>query len=103
MGRRPMTEVTAEFPMVDWSLISVDEDSLYSDTEPETWRACSDRGFKFLLWLRGRPEQEIAVATHSAWLFTLLNTAVECTDPVQAQWFLAGELRSFVLEFIEDK
>eukprot|EP00746_Dinoflagellata_sp_MGD_P054572 gnl/MRDRNA2_/MRDRNA2_238843_c0_seq1.p1 gnl/MRDRNA2_/MRDRNA2_238843_c0~~gnl/MRDRNA2_/MRDRNA2_238843_c0_seq1.p1 ORF type:complete len:348 (+),score=58.52 gnl/MRDRNA2_/MRDRNA2_238843_c0_seq1:3-1046(+) len=99
--RRPMSEIYAEFPMVDWSLITDEDDPLYSDTVPETWRQCSDRGFKFLLWLRDRPETEIAVATHSAWLFVLLNTAIECTDPKLADWFLTGELRSMVLEFVD--
>ena len=28
-------------------------------------------------WVRARPESEIIVATHSAWLFTLLNTVIE--------------------------
>lgn len=100
--RRSLSEIKAEFPMVDWSLVTSEEDPLFSDTEPEPWRSASDRGHAFLLWLRERPEQEIAVASHSAWLFALLNTAVECTEPELKEWFLTGELRSVVLEFVEE-
>lgn len=99
--RRPMAEVRSEFPMVDWSLVANEEDTIYSDTEAEPWRAVSDRGYEFLLWLRARPEKEVAVATHSAWLFALMNTVVECTDPSLAEWFMTGELRSMVFEFVD--
>ena len=47
----------------------------------------ADRGFK------------VAVATHSAWLFTLLNSCVDCADPQLAAWFLTGELRTVILSF----
>mmetsp|Transcript_114840 Transcript_114840/g.335893 ORF Transcript_114840/g.335893 Transcript_114840/m.335893 type:complete len:304 (+) Transcript_114840:53-964(+) len=98
--RRPMSEVKSEFPMVNWSLVTEEEDPIYSSTVPEAWRSVSDRGYKLLLWLRDRPEKEVAIATHSAWLFALMNTVLACTDPALAEWFQTGELRSVALEFV---
>ena len=43
-------------------------------------------------WVRARPESEIIVATHSAWLFTLLNTVIEADSADLSSWFLTGEL-----------
>merc|ERR1712008_183405 len=97
--RRPLREVKAEFPMVNWSGIHDEEDPVYSFESPETGRQCSDRAYRFMLWLRKRPEAEVAVGTHSAWLFSLLNTVVECADKDLALWFLTGELRSLVISF----
>ena len=53
-------------------------------------------------WVRDRPESEIIVATHSAWLFTLLNTVIESDGADLASWFLTGELRSVIVSF-EDR
>jgi hypothetical protein len=53
-------------------------------------------------WVRARPESEIIVATHSAWLFTLLNTVIEADSADLASWFLTGELRSVIVSF-EDR
>jgi broad specificity phosphatase PhoE len=99
--RRSMSEIRRDFPMVDWSMIADEEDPLWEDEVPEPASSVSDRAYRFLLWLRARPESEVVIASHSAWLFTLMHTAVECDDPELSQWFLTGELRSMVLEFDE--
>lgn len=98
--RRALEEIKAEFTSVDWSQIVDEEDPLWTE-ERESARGLSDRGYSFLMWLQARPEKEVAVASHSAWLFSLLNTTVECADPALEQWFLTGEMRSVVLQFSE--
>ena len=82
----------------DWGLVSPERDGVWT-ADREQPKAVSDRAYAFLLWLRERPEREVAVATHSAWLFTLLNSCVDCADPQLAAWFLTGELRSVVLSY----
>ena len=69
----------------------------------EDHRALAQRGYEFLAWLKGREEKEIAVGTHSAFLFALLNVAV-VTDEAErgtgvASWFAAGEMRSVWMWF----
>mmetsp|Transcript_781 Transcript_781/g.1917 ORF Transcript_781/g.1917 Transcript_781/m.1917 type:complete len:322 (-) Transcript_781:155-1120(-) len=99
--RRTLLEIKEEFPNIDWSGITEETDELWSATASESWRKCSDRAYDFLLWLRSRPEKEVAVATHSAWLFALTNTVTENKDPALSEWFQTGEMRSVTLEFIE--
>ena len=96
--RRDRSEIKDDFPWVDWGLVSPERDGVWT-ADREQPKAVSDRAYAFLLWLRERPEREVAVATHSAWLFTLLNSCVDCADPQLAAWFLTGELRSVVLSY----
>ncbi|KAJ8604769.1 hypothetical protein CTAYLR_001008 [Chrysophaeum taylorii] len=98
--RRDLDEISDDFPYVDWSLVP-EKDRWTADAR-ETARSVSDRAHNFLLWLRTRAETRVAVATHSAWLFTLLNTAVTCDPPDLASWFMTGELRSLILEYEEN-
>ncbi|KAJ1444217.1 histidine phosphatase superfamily [Pelagophyceae sp. CCMP2097] len=95
--RRAREDLVDDFPLLDVTLVD-EGDSLWTE-QREPMRAVSDRGHDFLLWLHARPEAEIAVATHSAWLFTLLNTACVCAEPELATWFQTGEFRSLILEF----
>lgn len=98
--RRPLSEIKAEFPMVDWSEILEEEDPVWDGGKRESGRSVSDRAYAFMLWLRARPEVEVAIGTHSAWLFNLLNTVMDCSaDPRLAEWFLTGELRSVLVAF----
>lgn len=97
--RRDRSEIKDDFPWVDWSLLRSEVDDVFDPAQREAWRSVSDRAYDFLLWLRERPEREVAVATHSAWLFTLLNTVVKCDQDRLATWFLTGELRTVILSF----
>ncbi|KAH8096165.1 isomerase [Aureococcus anophagefferens] len=99
--RRDRSEIKDDFPWVDWGLVKPERDGVWT-ADREQPKAVSDRAYAFLLWLRERPEREVAVATHSAWLFTLLNSCVDCADPQLAAWFLTGELRSVVLSYEDD-
>eukprot|EP00899_Mesostigma_viride_P007219 jgi/Mesvir1/16499/Mv10052-RA.1 len=69
-GRRNVSELRAEFPGVDFSLVESDEDTLFH-TAKEDDHACKERTVRFLEWLAKRPEQRLAVVTHSIFLKNL--------------------------------
>ena len=71
--RRPTDEAATDFPNVDFALV-VPADPLLPGLEEETDAMQSDRAYKFMKWLMARPEREIVVSSHSAWLFNVLNT-----------------------------
>jgi broad specificity phosphatase PhoE len=98
--RRSGKRQALEFPHVDFSLLSTDEDTLWRPDHRETKIEVADRVYEFLVWLSTRPEQHVGVASHSAWLLTLFNACMDCqNDPKLLDWFQTGELRSVVLEF----
>mmetsp|Transcript_75545 Transcript_75545/g.179480 ORF Transcript_75545/g.179480 Transcript_75545/m.179480 type:complete len:278 (-) Transcript_75545:116-949(-) len=97
--RRPLKVIRRDFPHVDFSLFQDEEDPRWSDDKREDPKLVSDRCFDFCLWLKERPEKEVVVATHSAWLFTLFNTVFECSSPDLTDWFLTGEMRSVQVTF----
>mmetsp|Transcript_5829 Transcript_5829/g.13898 ORF Transcript_5829/g.13898 Transcript_5829/m.13898 type:complete len:277 (+) Transcript_5829:75-905(+) len=97
--RRPLTDIRRDFPHVDFSLFKDEEDPNWSDEKREDPKNVSDRCYDFCLWLKERPETEVVVATHSAWLFTLFNTVLECSTPELTDWFLTGEMRSVQVVF----
>lgn len=99
-GRRPIREISAEFPDFDFSEMRHDEDVFYAD-ERESDEHCCARAVNFLEWLNSRPEKCIAVVTHSSFLRHLFgqfgdNLHEEDKDSLQR---MAGncELRSVVL------
>jgi broad specificity phosphatase PhoE len=98
--RRPTSRQTAEFPMVDFSLLETEEDVLFLPDRRETKPEIADRAYKFLEWLSARPEKHIGVASHSAWLLTLFNANLRCDESLRG-WFQTGEMRSAILEFTE--
>ena len=56
------------------------------------------------IWLQpfvqSRPEQEIAVVSHSAFLFNMLNTVMDCGDDEELKrWFKTSEIRSMRVTF----
>mmetsp|Transcript_34600 Transcript_34600/g.108687 ORF Transcript_34600/g.108687 Transcript_34600/m.108687 type:complete len:223 (-) Transcript_34600:146-814(-) len=98
--RRSLTELRQDFPQVDYSQTDLaEEDPFWSETERETLPHLAGRGLEFLLWLRKRPEAEVVVVAHFAWLMTLMNAVVECSEPELSNGFRTGELRSLVLRF----
>ena len=111
--RRPIAQQRLDFPTVDFSLLTDDddEDPLWSPDRRETKEQVGERGYAFLEWLEQRPEQHIVVASHSGWLLTLFNGVLEChrptttaaAPPMRSQlldWWQTGELRSVRLEFV---
>jgi broad specificity phosphatase PhoE len=97
--RRPTSRQAHEFPMVDFSLLESEEDTLFLEDRRETKMEVADRVYKFLEFLETRPEQHVGVASHSAWLLTIFNANFQCDDSLKG-WFQTGEMRSVILEFI---
>jgi broad specificity phosphatase PhoE len=100
--RRSTSRQTAEFPMVDFSLLETEEDVLFLPDRRETKPEIADRAYEFLEWLSARPEMHIGVASHSAWLLTLFNANLQCDENLRG-WFQTGEMRSAILEFTQGK
>ena len=100
--RRPISEICAEYPEIDFAAIEHDEDELwdaYGDRR-ETLLEKSDRIYDFLTsFVMQRPESEIAIISHSAYLFTLLNAVMDIEDKDLRSWFLTGEVRSLKVTY----
>lgn len=102
--RRPIREIKDDYPEIDFSEIEHDEDVLwegYGDRR-ETLLEKSERIYNFLTeYVRSRPEEEIAIVCHSAYLFTLLNAVMDIEDEELRSWFLTSEVRSLRMTFID--
>ncbi|XP_054801714.1 phosphoglycerate mutase-like protein 1 isoform X2 [Prosopis cineraria] len=72
--RRSISEYEFVFPAVDFSLIDSNEDTLWKADVRETKEELAKRGLEFMNWLLTRKEKEIAIVTHSGFLFHTLNT-----------------------------
>ncbi|XP_027346182.1 phosphoglycerate mutase-like protein 1 isoform X2 [Abrus precatorius] len=99
--RRSVSEYQFLFPAVDFSLIDSDEDSWWKANVRETKEELAARGLKFLNWLWTRKEKEIAIVTHSGFLFHTLNAfGSDCHPLVKkeiSKHFANCELRSMVI------
>lgn len=100
-ARRARSEAAAAFPGVDFSLIDADKDPHWRPGNVEPEEAVVLRGRQFLQWLMTLPQTNIAVVTHSAFLwFTLSGFGVENARPVRERlqrWYENCEMRSVVL------
>lgn len=65
----------------------------------ETDEAAVGRALDFLFWIRDRPEQDICVVTHSAFLCVAFNGAMMCDCEDLQSWFSTGEIRSVDLTY----
>ncbi|KAF8377425.1 hypothetical protein HHK36_030802 [Tetracentron sinense] len=106
--RRSISEYQPLFPAIDFSLASTslyliesDEDILWKADSREEKREVAARGMKFLNWLWTREEKEIAVVTHSGFLFHTLRAFGNDCDPLVKEeickQFANCELRSMVI------
>jgi broad specificity phosphatase PhoE len=96
--RRPKSRQEMEFPMIDFSFIETEEDSIFDEERRESKLEVGERIYTFLEWLSSRPETNIGVASHSGWLLTLFNGICESDESLKA-WWQTGEMRSVRLEF----
>jgi broad specificity phosphatase PhoE len=100
--RRCIKDIKLDYPDIDFSAIEHNEDILweqYGDRR-ETLVEKSERIYKFLTeYVRKRPEKEIAIVCHSAYLFTLLNAVMEIEEAELRSWFLTSEVRSLAVKF----
>ncbi|MCL7037774.1 hypothetical protein MKW94_025083 [Papaver nudicaule] len=71
--RRAVGEYRTIFPAIDFSLIENEEDVLWKADVREADESLAARGMKFINWLWTRKEKEIAVVTHSGFLFHTLS------------------------------
>eukprot|EP00985_Skeletonema_marinoi_P018726 scaffold10530_cov140-Skeletonema_marinoi.AAC.4 len=123
--RRPLKETLLEFTHVDFSLLAQhdersDEDVYWkqhcertsmknADGAPqrESMEDMSHRAYDFLVeYLYRRPEKEIAVVGHSAWLLAMTNAVLEFDEGSEdveefGTMFGQAELRSATLTFTE--
>eukprot|EP01062_Namystynia_karyoxenos_P066605 TRINITY_DN60510_c0_g1_i1.p1 TRINITY_DN60510_c0_g1~~TRINITY_DN60510_c0_g1_i1.p1 ORF type:complete len:288 (+),score=125.51 TRINITY_DN60510_c0_g1_i1:82-864(+) len=91
--RRDTEEVARDFPAVDASTLAP-KDPVWTE-DRETKAAVAERGRRFMAWLKGRSEKSIAVASHSAFLFVLTNSVIDCSvDDKLSLWWATGELRT---------
>ena len=92
--RRSRDLQALEFPHVDFTLITSNHDDLFKSDQRETHDQVAHRAYTFLEWLVDQPQDHVAIASHSAWLLTLMNAVVETESPELKTWFQTGEMRS---------
>lgn len=99
--RRSISEYQLLFPAIDFSLIENDEDVLWKADVREPNEEVAARGMQFINWLWTRKEKEIAVVTHSGFLFHTLQQFGKGCHPIIkdeiGKHFANCELRSMVL------
>lgn len=97
--RVSITEHSKEYPYVSFKEIQSDVDPLYhvySTREPD--EIVSARITEFLQWLANRPEREIIIVTHSAYLRRMLADVMHVEDPSPTH-FQNCEMRTYTLTF----
>ncbi|CAL5434232.1 unnamed protein product [Camellia sinensis] len=99
--RRSISDYQCLFPAVDFSLIESDDDLLWKANIRETKEELAARGMEFMNWLWTRKEKEIAIITHSGFLFHTLNAfGNDCHPLVKKEickHFANCELRSMII------
>ncbi|XP_071732338.1 phosphoglycerate mutase-like protein [Rutidosis leptorrhynchoides] len=99
--RRSITEYKPMFPAIDFSLIENDGDVLWTKNTREKNEEVAARGVKFMKWLLTREENEIAVVTHSGFLYHTLAAYGDDVHPTlqkeMHKHFNNCELRSMVI------
>ena len=104
--RRPLADLIEDYPDVDFSFVVHKEDVLWErfHGRRETLQEQSDRIYDFLTeFVANRPEREIAIVCHSAYLFTMLNAVMEVEDEALRSWFLTSEVRSIKVRFLRNE
>ncbi|CAM9410424.1 unnamed protein product [Choristocarpus tenellus] len=98
--RRVLSELKQEFPTITWDEIKEEEDTYWDGFGEgrETDETLKRRAYELFRWLKDRPETNIAVVTHSAFLSCMFNKAVTCSSDL-SKWFNNCELRTVLLDF----
>ncbi|XP_054799007.1 phosphoglycerate mutase-like protein 1 isoform X2 [Prosopis cineraria] len=99
--RRSIHEYRDMFPAINFSLIESDEDILWTPDSREENAEVAARGLKLLKWLWTRKEKEIAIVSHSGFLFHALSAfGNDCHPTVKSELckhFANCELRSVII------
>ena len=83
--RLSRTNLAALYPVVDYSLVTDEEDPYWGDGwTREPWADLGLRAGRFANWLLARPEREVAVAAHSAFVSCTLQHHRPILRPVNA-------------------
>jgi broad specificity phosphatase PhoE len=95
----PLSQTKIEFPQIDFSLVSHGEkDHLWDRNRHRREHPVEEanRVYEFLTnFIMTRPEHEIAIVCHSAWLFSLCNCVMDCNgNDALESWFGTSEIRS---------
>jgi len=93
----PLSQTKIDFPKIDFDLVTHgEEDHLWNPYKREGPVDEANRAYEFMTgFLMERPEKEISVVCHSAWLFSLCNAVMDCDgDEELESWFDTGEIRS---------
>lgn len=105
--RRPVSDIQNDYDRIDFSPLIHNEDVLWQQygiqQRRENLPEQCDRIYDFLSnFVAQRPEHEIAIVSHSSYLFTMLNAVIAISDDHShlKQWFLTSEVRSMKLRFI---
>ncbi|KAB2616927.1 phosphomutase-like protein 3 [Pyrus ussuriensis x Pyrus communis] len=84
--RRSISEYRPLFPAIDFSLIENEDDILWLPDIKEKTEQVAARGVEFLNWLWTRKEKEIAIVSHSDFLFyTLSAFGNDCHPSIKSE------------------
>lgn len=96
--RKPIAVHKVNYSHVNFDHIDSNEDPIYSKyilREPDNDVAA--RGREFIQWLKARPEKEIIVVTHSAYLRHLFNKVLDIESEADREHYQNCEMRTYVL------
>ncbi|CAB9529013.1 mutase-like protein [Seminavis robusta] len=99
--RRTRTEAAQEFPHVDFSTLQDDDDVMWQPDARESPKDETQRIYEFLTdFIMKRPEDELAIVGHSAWLFSMCNAVIDCGEAQELRSiFQTSEIRTMRLSF----
>lgn len=96
--RKPISVHRTNYSHVNFDHIASNEDPIYHKyilREPDNDVAA--RGREFINWLKERPEKEIIVVTHSAYLRHLFNKVLEIESEADREHYQNCEMRTYIL------
>jgi broad specificity phosphatase PhoE len=99
--RREISYYKTRFPAIDFSEVETEKDTWWNADIRETADHVQSRAKVFIKWLLDRKESQIAVVSHSTFIFNMLQLFGEdCSDVVKNelhQYFRNCEMRSFII------
>lgn len=102
--RRPKSVIREEYPNIDFSLLTNEEDVLFLEDRRESDTEKSNRGYNFMTnFVRNLPQNEIAIVCHSGWLFNMCNVVMDIQDEQLKTKFVTSGIRSMKVIFTDNK
>jgi len=102
-ARNERETLERRFPGFDFREVPIGADTHWLEGAAETESSVCARGFRFFRWIMSQPEREVAVVTHSAFLWFAMGTCFVGSDPSRAvkgiteKWFDNGEMRPVIV------